>query len=145
APARLRRRRRARRLLAGGARRGRHGAGGGRCYPLGDAPQRPRVRRPRALAGAVPRAPRAGARRMKFLFTTLQTYESDFYGRVGAELARRGHDVAHLTVSRRAARLLGGRSVHDVIAELPAADPWEEAARIEAEYGLPAIRDADRR
>ena len=25
---------------------------------------------------------------MRFLFTTLQTYESDFYGRVGAELER---------------------------------------------------------
>src|SRR5205085_4544869 len=77
-------------------------------------------------------------------FTTLQTYESDFYGRVGAELARRGHEVAHLTVSRRAARLLGGRSVHDVIASLPPADPLAEAARIEAEYGLPTIRDAYR-
>jgi Capsule polysaccharide biosynthesis protein len=81
---------------------------------------------------------------MKFLFTTLQTYESDFYGRVGDELVRRGHEVAHLTVSRRAAKELGGRSVHDVVAELPPADPWQEAARIEAEYGLPTIRDVYR-
>ena len=41
---------------------------------------------------------------MRFLFTTLQTYESDFYGRVGDELERLGHDVEHLAVSRRAAR-----------------------------------------
>ena len=43
---------------------------------------------------------------MRFLFTTLQFMESDFYGRVGAELARRGHEVAHVTFSRRAARAL---------------------------------------
>src|SRR5262249_59178865 len=43
---------------------------------------------------------------MRLLFTTLQTYESDFYGRVGAELIRRGHEVSHVTVSRRAARPL---------------------------------------
>ena len=39
----------------------------------------------------------AGRRRprmtMRFLFTTLQTYESEFYGRVGEELRAHGHDV----------------------------------------------------
>jgi hypothetical protein len=44
--------------------------------------------------------------RMRFLFATLQKVESDFYGRVGAYLAERGHEVVHLTFSRRAAALL---------------------------------------
>jgi hypothetical protein len=84
---------------------------------------------------------------MRFLFTTLQTYESAFYGRVGAELAERGHTVAHVTVSREAARLLreagfSARSVHDVIAELGEPQSWEdEVRRIEAEYPIPHIRD----
>ena len=43
---------------------------------------------------------------MRFLFTTLQTYESEFYGRVGEELRAHGHDVSHVTVSRAAARQL---------------------------------------
>jgi hypothetical protein len=86
---------------------------------------------------------------MRFLFTTLQTYERDFYGRVGAELARRGHEVSHVTVSRRAAKLLRAqgfeaRCIHDVIASLPAAETSAETARIETEYGLPTIRDAYR-
>jgi hypothetical protein len=86
---------------------------------------------------------------MRLLFTTLQTYESDFYGRVGAELARRGHEVSHVTVSRRAAKVLraqgfDARCVHDVIAALPPADTQVEAARIESHYGLPTIRDAYR-
>ncbi len=39
---------------------------------------------------------------MKFLFATLQYVESDFYGRVGRAWAA-GHEVTHLTYSRRAA------------------------------------------
>jgi hypothetical protein len=84
---------------------------------------------------------------MRFLFTTLQTYESDFYGRVGAELTRRGHEVAHVTVSRTSARELrdkgfDARSVHDVIAELgEPASLEEETRRIETEYPIPHIRD----
>jgi hypothetical protein len=84
---------------------------------------------------------------MRFLFTTLQTYESDFYGRVGAELARRGHEAAHVTVSREAARLLreqgfDARCVHDVIAELgPPAFLDEEVRRIETTYPIPHLRD----
>lgn len=82
---------------------------------------------------------------MRYLFTTLMTYESDFYGRVGEELARRGHDVSHLTVSRAAARELrergaSARSIHDVARELPAAEARAEAARIEGAYALPTIR-----
>lgn len=84
---------------------------------------------------------------MRFLFTTLQTYESVFYGRVGAELARRGHEVSHVTVSREAARLLredrfDARSVHDVIRELgEPASLDEEVRRIESTYPIPHIRD----
>jgi hypothetical protein len=82
---------------------------------------------------------------MRFLFTTLQTYESDFYGRVGAELARRGHQVAHLTVSRESARMLRdqgfeARCIGDVIAELGAPGAGE-VERIEATYDIPHIRD----
>jgi hypothetical protein len=84
---------------------------------------------------------------MRFLFTTLQTYESDFYGRVGAELARRGHEVAHVTVSRAAARKLreaGFEAVclPDVMTAV--GEPAELAAetlRIEDEYELPSIRE----
>ncbi|HVV58630.1 MAG TPA: hypothetical protein VHC45_09725 [Gaiellaceae bacterium] len=84
---------------------------------------------------------------MRFLFTTLQTYESDFYGRVGAELERHGHEVAHVTVSRQAARLLreqgrDARCIHDVIAELgEPASLEDELRRIEATYPIPHIRD----
>src|SRR2546427_454234 len=43
---------------------------------------------------------------MRFLFTTLQTYESDFYVRVGPELAPRGPEVGNETI-RVAAHLIG--------------------------------------
>ncbi len=84
---------------------------------------------------------------MRFLFTTLQTYESDFYGRVGRELERRGHETVHVSVSREAARLLresglDARCLMDEIAALPEpASLAEEVARIEAVYPIPHIRD----
>jgi hypothetical protein len=84
---------------------------------------------------------------VRFQFTTIQTYESAFYGRVGADLEARGHDVSHLTVSREAARLLRqqgfpARSVHDVIAELgEPASLDAEVQRIETVYPIPHIRD----
>jgi hypothetical protein len=87
---------------------------------------------------------------MRFLFTTLQTYESDFYGRVGAELARRGHDVAHVTVSRRAARLLREQGADayclaDLVLEAgPGAGVEDEVLRIERTYEMPHIRDVYR-
>lgn len=87
---------------------------------------------------------------MRFLFATLQTYESDFYGRVGAELARRGHEASHVTFSRQAARLLreqgfDARCLPDVVAEV--GEPGsldEEIRRIEATYEMPHIRDVYR-
>jgi Capsule polysaccharide biosynthesis protein len=86
---------------------------------------------------------------MRFLFTTLQTYESEFYGRVGRELASRGHEIAHLTVSRASARGLrelgfDAECLPDVIAALPPAPVAEEVARIEAAYEIPHIRDVYR-
>src|SRR5262245_5285705 len=87
---------------------------------------------------------------MKFLFSTLQTYESDFYGRVGAEPARRGHEVAHVTVSRQSARLLRDRGfdawcLPDLVRDAgPPADLGDEVRRIESEYEMPHIRDVYR-
>jgi hypothetical protein len=86
---------------------------------------------------------------MRFLFTTLQTYESDFYGRVGAELAARGHEVAHVTVSRASARELRAKGfdavcLPDAIAALPPTNLEAEVARIESTYAMPHIRDVYR-
>ena len=91
----------------------------------------------------------AGAE-MRFLFTTIQTYESDFYGRVGEELSARGHEVAHVTVSRAAARELRGRGI-DARCLLDVAEAAGEPASIEAEvrrieetYDTPHLRDVYR-
>jgi Capsule polysaccharide biosynthesis protein len=83
---------------------------------------------------------------VRFLFTTLQTYESDFYGRVGEELERRGHESAHITVSRSSAQRLRANGavaecLHDRIRRLPEPSVASEIARIEATYEVPSIRD----
>jgi hypothetical protein len=86
---------------------------------------------------------------MRFLITSLQTYESEFYG-VGRELERRGHSVVHVAESPRAARELrshgvDGRAVQDVIAELAApVDLEQQVRRIEATYPIPHLRDVYR-
>ena len=80
---------------------------------------------------------------MRFLFTTLQTYESEFYGRVGDELQAHGHEVSHVTISREAARLLrergaDARCLSDIAAEI--GDPAsleEEVRRLERPYEMP--------
>lgn len=82
---------------------------------------------------------------MRILFTTLQQVESDFYGRVGEELRRLGHDPIHLTYSRRAADVLRRRGseslcLPDLMASVELEDPEREAARIEAEYRVPSTR-----
>jgi hypothetical protein len=84
---------------------------------------------------------------VRFLFSTIQGFESDFYGTVGARLTERGHDVAHVTYSRRAARRLRERgvpaeSVVDRMAGLGEIDLMTEARRIERHYGLTSIREA---
>jgi hypothetical protein len=86
---------------------------------------------------------------VRFLFTTLQHRESDFYGRVGAILARRGNDVEHVTFSRRAAAVLrrGGFTAYclpDAMASLGPFDLEHEASRIERTYELPSLRDVYR-
>jgi hypothetical protein len=84
---------------------------------------------------------------MRFLFATLQHIESDFYGRVGSNLERRGHDVAHLTYSRRAAVALrhkGGEAycLPDLMTEVDHAGAWsEEEARIVDRYPIASLRD----
>ena len=86
---------------------------------------------------------------MRILFTTLQFKESEFYGRVAAELRSRGHDAAHVAFSRRAAsglRRQGFRAwcLADAIAELPKLSPAEiehEADRIVDRYDTPTLRD----
>ena len=87
---------------------------------------------------------------MRFLITSLQTYESEFYGVVGEELERRGHSVVHVTESPRAAKELrakgvDARAIQDVIAEL--AEPValdEQVRRIETTYPIPHLRDVYR-
>jgi hypothetical protein len=86
---------------------------------------------------------------MRFLFATIQSFESEFYGTVGTRLTRAGHEVVHVTVSRRSARQLAERGfeaacVLELIAELPSFDLDREVARIESQYGLPSIRDVYR-
>jgi hypothetical protein len=79
---------------------------------------------------------------MRFLFTTLQFQESEFYARVGAELQRLGHDVEHVTYSRRSARALGARCLADELAAVDDTTDWEaEARRIVATYDVPTLRD----
>jgi hypothetical protein len=87
---------------------------------------------------------------VRFLFMTIQGFESDFYARVGGELERLDHTVSHVTVSRRAARRLRerGRDVACLLETLDdlaePADLNAEVARIERAYDLPTIREAYR-
>jgi hypothetical protein len=86
---------------------------------------------------------------MRFLFATIQSFESDFYGRVGEELVRRGHEVGHVTYSRRSARRLSerGLSAHSVRALLDehlVEDVEAESARVVAHYGISSLRDVYR-
>ncbi len=84
---------------------------------------------------------------VRFLFTTLQFQESEFYGRVGAALRAHGHEVAHVAYSRQAARKLrraGERCdcLPDRMAALgPIRDPEADGRRIVERYGLPTLRD----
>lgn len=83
---------------------------------------------------------------MRFLFATVQGFESEFYGRVGRLLEGRGHEVRHLTVSRRAAAALrraGADAVAltDLVPRVAPLDLNAERARIEVVYGPGTIRD----
>jgi len=87
---------------------------------------------------------------VRFLLTTLMTYESDFYGVVAHELERRGHEVVQVSVSRQAARLLrerGGdaRCLLDVARSVGEPGSLEdEVRRIEETYPIPHLRDVYR-
>jgi len=87
---------------------------------------------------------------MRFLITTLQTYESEFYAVVGRELERRGHAVTHVTESRHSARSLrrqgaDARCLLDVAAELGEPGSLDaEVGRIEETYPIPHLRDVYR-
>jgi Capsule polysaccharide biosynthesis protein len=81
---------------------------------------------------------------MRFLFTTLQFAESDFYERVSRELRDRGHEVFHIAWSRRAvesARRAGFAAW--CLPELmqAAVDVEAETRRIESTYSVPSLRD----
>lgn len=87
---------------------------------------------------------------MRFLFATLQHVESDFYGRVGRELKRQRHEVAHLTYSRRAARVLRRRGdeahcLPDLMARVQPVGSWrEEESRIVDRYPIPSLHEVYR-
>ncbi len=87
---------------------------------------------------------------MRFLITSLQTYESEFYGLVCGELERRGHSTTHVTGSRHAARLLreqgfDARALPQIAEELgEPASLEEEIRRIESAYPIPHLRDVYR-
>jgi hypothetical protein len=84
---------------------------------------------------------------MRFLFTTLQFEETDFYGRVSRELSGLGHEAAHVVVSRRGAEKLAGAGFQAyclpslIAAGAAPLDFDAEAARLEARYELPSLRD----
>jgi hypothetical protein len=85
--------------------------------------------------------------RLRYLFVTLGHIESNFYGRVGRRLQQAGHDVAHITYSRHAARTLAREGqtawcLPDRMAELgDGIDVPREVERIGAEYDVPTFRD----
>jgi len=86
---------------------------------------------------------------VRYLFTTLQFIESEFYGRVSAELAQRGHEVAHVAYSRRSAETLRRRGFRsycltDLMAELGPLDVQGHAERIARDYDIPTLRDVYR-
>jgi len=84
---------------------------------------------------------------VRFLFTTLQYDETDFYGRVGRSLEERGHETAHLSFSRVSAAALRERGMRtyvlpDLMREVgPELDVAAEIERIESQYDTPTARD----
>jgi hypothetical protein len=78
---------------------------------------------------------------VRFLFVTIQGFESEFYGRVGRELTANGHQVAHVAYSPRSARVGGlGASVRERMQALRVRDLESEVRRIERQYELPTLR-----
>jgi hypothetical protein len=86
---------------------------------------------------------------VRILFTTIQFQESEFYGRVAADLVARGHEAAHVAFSRRAANALRRRGFRtwclaDELAAVEPGDVEAEAARIVERYDTPTLRDVYR-
>jgi hypothetical protein len=86
---------------------------------------------------------------LRFLFGTIHHPEAEFYGRVGAELARRGHEVGQVSFSRHAARRLERLGIRawcmpDLMGAIQPADWAAEGARIERRYETPSLRDVYR-
>jgi hypothetical protein len=82
---------------------------------------------------------------VRFLFTTIQFAESEGYRLVGEALRARGHDPAHVTISRRAAAdIRAGGTPAQVLPELVEAaggyDVAAETARIERTYPIGSLR-----
>jgi hypothetical protein len=86
-------------------------------------------------------------RPLRFLFLSLGHVESDFYGRVGQRLRQDGHEVAHVTYSRHAARRLARNGetawcLPDRMADLEEPiDFGQEVSRIIDQYETPTFRD----
>src|SRR5262249_33513522 len=104
----------------------------------------------RSSTSSRPPIPSASRSPVRFLFTTLQTYESEFYARVGEELQDRGHAASHVTISRAAApslraRGIAARCLPDVVAAVgQPASIDDEVRGIERTYDTPHIRDVYR-
>ncbi|HWT94986.1 MAG TPA: hypothetical protein VN238_18460 [Solirubrobacteraceae bacterium] len=87
---------------------------------------------------------------MRFLFLTLYGREPEFYGRVGVHLREQGHDVAHVTWSRRGATTLRKMGLQAwCLADLvPGAadgvDLADETRRLETTYDMLSLRDVYR-
>ncbi len=120
---------------------------GGRVRARGDD----RSRRAHPSGGKRDRCRPAGiSPAMRFLFATLQHIESEFYGRVGRLLKRQGHEVTHLTYSRRAALVLRGHGdeahcLPELMAEVSPVGSWrEEEARIVSQYPIPSLHEVYR-
>lgn len=94
----------------------------------------------------LPRRPPLASGAVRFLFTTLQTEETEGYVRTSDALRELGHDSAHIVFSRLGARRVARAGypadcLPDLMAAVGAtADPAAEAARIERTYGLPSLR-----
>jgi hypothetical protein len=83
---------------------------------------------------------------VRFLFTTIQFQESDFFRRVSLALAELGHSSTHVTISRRSAGELraSGLETHclpDLLAAAADVNVDAELARIESRYAIPSVRD----
>lgn len=84
---------------------------------------------------------------MRFLFTTLQFEESDGYLGISNELRKRGHEVIHIAVSRRAvdsfrAEGFEAQCLPELMARFGEDTDFEaESRRLEQTYGLRTLRE----